>query len=172
MKFTGLVVAGAFALSCGQVLSAARCSPLALEQCRDTNALIWSPEFKTELRHFFGLRRANFLYGGNPLLSDQAIAVLGGPPDEPQHIGELWRFTACRAHSCDEKGAAVLRPDGELVAVAILHMSCGETAPELECGFVRTLSIYIHQSDQSPNVIENLAGWVKGKANRIEIINR
>jgi len=163
MRFAILVVSGAIALSCSATSAVGGCSPEALAKCRDTNQLIWNKTFEDSLRRFFGHRRADYLYEGNPLVSDQAIAVLGGPPDAPQRIGDLWRFTACRAHSCPEKGAAVLKPDGELVAVAILHSPCRELGRRMDCSSHWTLSIFIHPSSRSTMVIENLSEWGKAE---------
>lgn len=163
MRFAILVVAGALALSCTATSAAGDCSPETLAQCRDTNQLIWSRTFEASLRHFFGQRRANYLYEGNPLVSDQANAVLGGPPDAPQRMGDLWRFTACRAHSCPEKWPAVLKPDGELVAVAILHSACSEPDRRMDCSSHWTLSIFIHPSSRSTMVIVNLSGWARAE---------
>jgi hypothetical protein len=101
-----------------------RCGPAHLEECRNTNVLIWNPAFEAEIRKFLGNRRADYLYAGRPLVSKQMIDVLGGPPDGPRRIGDLWLFTACRAHSCQEKGAAVLEPKGGIIALAILHSAC------------------------------------------------
>src|SRR5215469_12376173 len=90
-----LVGVGALALSNGATATAGGCSLGKLDQCRDTNQLIWNRAFEASLRRFLGHRRANYLHNGNPLISDQAIDVLGGPPDAPERIGDLWRFTAC-----------------------------------------------------------------------------
>lgn len=158
-------VAGALALSCVAASAAGGCSLRTLDQCDNTNQLIWNRVFEASLRHFFGHRRANYLYNGDPLVSNQAIAVLGGPPDTPERIGDLWRFTACRAHSCPEKGAAVLEPDGRLIAVAILHSPCAEPNRPTDCSSHLTLSIFIRPSNQSASVIANLSSWGRAMVN-------
>jgi hypothetical protein len=161
MRFAIFVVAGALLLPCTVISATGGCSPETLDQCRDANRLIWSKTFAGRLRHFLGRRRANYLSEGKHLVSDQVIAVLGGVPDAPQRIGDLWRFTACRAHSCSEKGAAVLKPDGEFVAVAILHSPCGEPDRRIDCASHWTLSIFCHPSDTSSAVIGNLSEWAR-----------
>ena len=158
MKFAVHLVIGALMLSFVPACAAGRCSLEMLSGCTNTNELIWNKAFETSLRKFFGNRRADYLYyEGHPLVADQAIEVLGGPPDVPQRIGDLWRFTACRAHSCPEKGAAVLTSDAKLIAVAILHSLCGEPYHNDDCSSHWILSVFIHPTRQSAIVIDNLS---------------
>ena len=59
-------------------------------------------------------------------------------------IGKRFAFTACRAHSCDEKGATVLEPDaGRLVALAHLHSACGKPHSSADCYAHETLTIFV-----------------------------
>jgi hypothetical protein len=161
MLFAVLVIAGALVLPSAPTSAAGDCSPKSLAKCRDTNQLVWSASFEDSLRRFFGHRRADYLHKGKPLVSDQTISVLGGPPDAPQRIGDLWRFTACRSHSCSERGAAVLKPGGELIAVAIMHSRCAEPGHTLDCSSHWTLSIFTRPSSHSKMVVENLSKWGK-----------
>lgn len=143
--------------------AAARCSLSHLEFCTDTNELVWSQAFESAVRRFLGDRRANYLYGRGRV-SDQAIDVLGGPPDRPTKIGRFWRFTACRAHSCSEKGAAVIAPNGEIEALAILHSDCAEVTRPTDCFAHDTLTIFTRSLGPSPSIVENLSIWAKTKA--------
>lgn len=104
--------------------AAPECAPAHLEACTNTNELIISDAFLAALRRFAGRGRAGWLYP-NGKVADQLIDVLHGPPDDAVKLADgLIRFAACRAHSCPEKGAAFLSPDGTIRGVAILHFAC------------------------------------------------
>lgn len=133
------------------------CSLTRLEACRDTNELVWDPAFERAVETFLGRDKVRYLYEGR--LSDQQLAVLGGPPDEPTRIGDLYRFTACRAHSCPEKGVAVLRPDGGIVALGILHSDCAELRHANGCYARNTLTVFVPRPDPSREVLDNLKTW-------------
>ncbi len=139
--------------------SAAKCAPTRLAACRDTNQLVMAPAFTAAVRRFIGTRRAAYLYA-NGDVADQQIEVLHGPPDEPTRIGELYRFTACRAHSCPEKGAAVLDPAGTIVALAILYSPCA-TADARDCNRREDLVVFMRERDrlQRVEVVANLRAW-------------
>lgn len=100
------------------------------------------------------------------------MEVLGGPPDDPQRIGARYRFTACRHHSCDEKGAAVLEPDGRVVATAILHTRCLEPKPPGGCSDHAVLTLFVRNPAREAPVIENLTAWAKGEMLRYETLER
>ncbi len=138
---------------------AAKCAPARLAACRDTNQLVMAPAFTAAVRRFIGTRRAAYLYA-NGDVADQQIEVLHGPPDEPTRIGELYRFTACRAHSCPEKGAAVLDPAGTIVALAILYSPCA-TADTRDCNRREDLVVFMRERDrlQRVEVVANLRAW-------------
>ena len=124
--------------------------------CRDTNALVWSKGFDRAIHAFVGDRQADFLYKGHSV-AEQAIDVLGGAPDDAARIGPYWRFTACRAHSCGEKGAVVLLPDGKIVAIGILYSRCESSQPGPACYAHDTLTLFVR--DAGPDVIRNLKSW-------------
>ena len=108
-------------------LDRAGCSIDNLADCENTNRLIWDPAFREARHAFIGDRPAGWLYKDGTML-DQVSAVLGGPPDEPVNFSDgLVRFSACRGHSCDEKGAVVLTTEGEIVAVGVLHYDISRT---------------------------------------------
>lgn len=105
------------------LLLAAACSLSSPATCDNTKQLVWSDGFEAAVAAFVGPRRAAYLYADAPVAA-QMIQVLGGPPDRPARPGRYYRFTACRAHSCDEKGAAVLTSKGDIAPLAVLHMAC------------------------------------------------
>jgi hypothetical protein len=136
---------------------AATCAPTRLAACRDTNQLITAPAFTAAVRRFIGKRKASYLYA-NGDVTDQQIEVLHGPPDEPTRIGALYRFTACRAHSCPKKGAAVLDPAGKIVALAILYSPCA-TADTRDCNRREDLVVFMRERLQRVEVVANLRAW-------------
>jgi len=128
--------------------------------CADTNVLARAPGFLPMLRRFFrGVPPASLLFRGGTL-ADQAAEVLGGPPDDRSRIGPFHRFTACRAHSCPEKGALVLTEAGEPVAVAILHSPCPAAAPPPRCSAINLLRIYTRPG-ATPAVVADLKRWAR-----------
>lgn len=94
------------------------------------------------------------------LVADQMTGVLARPPDPPTKIGDRRRFAACPAHSCDEKGAAVLERDGRLVGLAILHSACADAHRSNDCFAHETLTVFV-RSPADPGVIENLSSWAR-----------
>ncbi|KQS49330.1 MULTISPECIES: hypothetical protein [unclassified Sphingomonas] len=138
---------------------AGTCAPPRLAACRDTNELVMAPAFTAAVRRFIGKRKASYLYA-NGDVADQQIEVLHGPPDEPTRIGELYRFTACRAHSCPEKGATVLDPSGKIVALAILYTPCATTDAR-DCNRRDDLVVFMRERDrlQRVEVVANLRAW-------------
>jgi hypothetical protein len=142
------------------------CSVNTPAHCGDTSELVRSRGFASEIGKFLGEARADYLYPGNHPVSEQLLSVIGGPPDVPRRIGTFWLFTACRFHSCDEKGAVVLRPDGEPVAVAILHTLCGKPNRDIACASRDVLSIYWRPPlPQWETISDALSAWGKSAAN-------
>ena len=136
--------------------SAPACAIMMPAACRDTNRLAWASGFEPALRRFLGRRTAAML-GRRQLVSRQAAEVLGGPPDAPQRIGDRYRFTACRAHGCTEKGALVLTPAGTVVAVGILHATCGLPDHGPRCFDDHILSLYLRGRQSA--VMADLQKW-------------
>src|SRR3954451_21130346 len=94
-----------------------QCSIKHPEHCRNTNQLVWSAGFDRALRAFSGRARTEHLYNGSPI-DREMIEVLGGPPNKPVRWNGRFLFSACRAHSCGEKGAVLLTPAGQIEALA------------------------------------------------------
>ena len=155
----------AVAISTASMPSKAECSPSSLAACRNTNQLIWNAQFQPAIWRFLGFRRAAFL-GRRTFVADQIIEVLGGPPDPPQKIGALYRFTACRAHSCDEKGVAVLDADGRIDALGILHTACAHRHPANDCFAHVTLNLFMRRPNAQQDVIASLSHWAKSEIAR------
>ena len=138
---------------------AGKCAPARLAACRNTNQLVMAPAFTAAVRRFIGKRKASYLYANGDVATQQ-VEVLHGPPDAPTRIGTLYRFTACRAHSCPEKGAAVLDPAGGIVALAILYSPCATVDPR-DCNRRDDLVVFMRERDrlQRVDVVANLRAW-------------
>jgi len=159
-------IAGVAAVSLASAAHAAtppaHCSLGQLAACANTNQLVWDPAFKAALKVFFGKSRGSYL-AEDMLLLDQAIDVLGGPPDAPKRLANgAWLFTACRAHDCPEKGGVVLSPTGKVLAMAMLTHHCHK-APfgQSPCERGETLDVFIDHlagSANDPNVAA-LTAW-------------
>ncbi|WP_375271365.1 hypothetical protein [Sphingomonas sp.] len=141
------------------------CAPARLDACDTTNSLIWSRAFTRDLHAFLGDGTASYLNRNRPVF-DQAQEVLGGPPDDPVRLADRsWMFTACRAHSCAEKGAVVLTPAGRIVAVGILHFGCGaSTNPRRSCTGIPRLALYLRGAAPSSTAIARteIETWARG----------
>lgn len=131
------------------------------EACGDTSQLFGDKAFVARIKAFVGRGEADYLYPAS--LAEQQLAVLGGPPDAPERIGGLYRFTACRQHSCAEKGAVVLDPTGRLVATAILHSACAVTRPTEDCSTHYVLSVFVSDPSASKPVVDDLGAWAGTK---------
>ncbi len=91
---------------------------------KNTNQLVWSKSFQASLKAFHGSGRDSFYYP-NGSIYQQVIAGLGGPPNDIIQIGNgLVLASACRAHSCQEKAAVVIRCPNKIESVGIIHFSC------------------------------------------------
>jgi hypothetical protein len=135
------------------------CALTRLSECQNTNQLVWDRAFHGAVRRFVGRRRANFIFRG--WAADQLIDVLGGPPDPPHRIGALYRFTACWAQECEDKGAAVLEPDGQIVALGILHSDCIAAGASSDCFAHDTLTVFVRNRAGQEAVDDDLTTWAK-----------
>ncbi len=128
------------------------CAPDNLAACKTMNDLVRSGTFRKSLRDFVGPGRASWLYANGEII-DQVFAVLGGPPGNPVHFApDLIRFSACRAHSCDEKGSVILTSKGQIKALGILHFACSR-----RCSHDYTLTILVRDSDET--IMRELIKW-------------
>lgn len=105
--------------------AAAVCALATPQACSNTNQLIHDEAVESELRRLTLGRSAAFLYGREAPVLEQLLEVLGGPPEKPVKVGPYRLFAACRAHSCDEKGALLVGEGGEIAGAAILYTGCG-----------------------------------------------
>ncbi len=159
MAMLGVLLGGLFNLAA--VEQATPCSIDHPEACRHANHLAGEPWFHQTVQHFLGKRRESYLYKSD-LVSEQLLAVIGGPSEDVERIGSYYRFTGCRYHSCTEKGAVVLG-EGKLIALGILHSSCALQPRSEYCFAEMTLTLYVREPDQQQTVVANLSAWAKLK---------
>jgi hypothetical protein len=94
------------------------------------------------------------------LVWKQAREALGGPPDAPLRLkdGSLL-FTACRAHSCPEKGAMVIMPSGQIRIAVLLHYACTRDG----CADNPRLALFYRDPDQADGMAARaIIGWARG----------
>ena len=80
-----------------------------------TNRLVWKDSFKDFIRHFSNNEKLRLL-GNDWLLQSDLISVLGGPPNDVGYYDGYYIGSACRAHSCPEKGIFAIR-ESDLAAI-------------------------------------------------------
>jgi hypothetical protein len=129
--------------------------------CSSTNALMWSAKTDGAIKRFLGKEPGNFLYPTPKSFAfNDAFEVLSGPPERPKRIGkDSWLLTACRAHSCTEKGGMVI-VRGKIVAIGILHFNCGKGSG---CDDDYTLSLFLSTSPSSEVATSSLKNWARSQ---------
>ena len=141
-----------------QVSVAADCGLTTPYACANTNQFVSRPGFFRSLVRFVGPGTSNYVYrnAGN---ANQVMGVLGGPRDDRKDIeAGRFLFTACRPHSCDEKGALIVDGRGKIEAASVLHTDC-VTNHMPGCPFRQTLTIFVHQPLSMSNMAA-LKNWV------------
>ena len=154
---------------------ASGCRLAALAECSHTNQLVYQDDFQAAVARFLGNRRRAYVdhpdgpdgsQANAPPVSGQMIEVLGGPPEDRQRLGPYLFFSACRGHSCPEKGFAVLTPAGGIVALGIFHGWNEAEAgnPRTCCGPDPDLTIYHQPTADWARIAPALRSWAEGKA--------
>jgi hypothetical protein len=137
------------------------CALSRLDACADTSRLFHDQTFARKIKAFVGKGDADYLYHG--ALAAQQLEVLGGPPSTPEKIGGLYLFTACRQHSCAEKGAVVMDPSGDIVATAILHSACAASRKMEDCQIHNTLAVFVKNTATSKPIVDDLSAWARSQ---------
>ena len=107
-----------------------------------TNQLVWDKEFRTAVASFAGSLRASFFWK-NDLLWKQTLEGLGGPPEDIVKASPtLYLASACRAHSCMEKSAAVFEAPNRIVALGLIEYGCFR---DKSCSDRPTLQVFVRQ---------------------------
>ena len=130
--------------------------------CANTNMnqLVWEPGFEKAVDEFFGAERGDFFWTDGPV-SEQAIAGLGGPPNDLERLGGgLVMGSACRAHSCDERAAVIVKCPSTIVAVGVKHFPCAFENAEGRCDLIPTFTIF--SAPGAPELArERLEKWAR-----------
>ena len=108
-----------------------------------------------ESKKIFGNMRENLHIPAANL--GNSIGELMAVHDDPVELaGGATLISGCRPHSCDEKAAAVIGPDGrQLQAVALRHFRCRSQLPErvppvVQCDKMATLLVYLIRAGGEP----------------------
>ena len=90
---------------------------------KSTNDLVWNSQYQKAVQKFFGNQKNSYLGTRKAWkISDSMRSVLGGPPDTVIQLDNGYIVaSACRAHSCDEKGMLIYDPATNSIAFAMLH---------------------------------------------------
>jgi len=93
---------------------------------RNMNLLVGLPHFNELVRRRFGCLRSNA--SGNAdkgwTLANDVFVMLGGPPDDFRLVDDRYVVgSACRHHSCDEKGIIIADLREREIAFGFLHYS-------------------------------------------------
>jgi hypothetical protein len=128
-----------------------------------------------------GERRGGYVIPQDPVRW-QVGEAMSGPP------GDRWLFedgarllTACRLHSCDEKGAIVLSPANKVLAVGLVNFHCrfvGGAAEmrkpvrqrDVDCDDAATLTMFLRPSGAYREAIEQWADGQVGHALPREVV--
>lgn len=90
----------------------------------DTNHLVLDKQFRIATERFFHKHEDAYLTARKQLTSKTMIEALHGPPDKIRVIHDRYLIaSACRAHSCPEKGLVVMDTKTGDMAYAIVHYS-------------------------------------------------
>lgn len=123
---------------------------------KNTNQLIWDQKFRDHITHFFGEKQGYYFWNG--LLSEQIIAGLGGPPENIVEIdNNTYLATACRAHSCPEKVAYLVR--GDLALFGTIGFMCPTQSGTVEYNENGCLNIFYHDLIAKKELEQFLTDW-------------
>ncbi|HVY88796.1 MAG TPA: hypothetical protein VG942_08005 [Hyphomonadaceae bacterium] len=109
-------------------LAQSACTPLDPAACQPSNPALANIDIGRNILAFLGKEPgllASYPTAKPPVdqwkARDDVFEILAGPADAPVMLDKgLMMLTACRAHSCGEKAAMVLKPNGDVAAIALL----------------------------------------------------
>lgn len=130
----------------------------------------------------FGQESGDYTDGG--LISDQIGEVLGGAPDPEIRLpnGTLF-YSACRAHSCNEKAAEVVDlAHRRVLALGLRHHHCRLRSKDRDappggkfiCDKDATLTIFTFQhGSELSDAVERIKTWGNSTSIvKVEVINK
>ena len=126
------------------------------------------------LADFFGGLRGHYIIAYPPLVKDEVLEGIVGPPIVPVDLpGGLQLVSGCRAHSCeDEKAAFVVAPGYKVLAAGMINSHCywikpphktrkGSLNGPSECGDQTVLTVFLRRSSQSDMLNGILEEWAR-----------
>lgn len=172
---TTIFVGGAALAQPDRDLGYRNCNLHNLSACQDSNQLFFGPPdgLHYARKNEFANAISHFLSGAPPLyldrhafrVSDAAEDSLVGPGDHHDHLSSGdWFFDGFTPHDAPDKGAVLFKPDGEIVAIAILDVSTDDPTPKINLGQY-VLRIYSHDTDPPIDLLELLHQWGKSAVN-------
>jgi hypothetical protein len=148
------------------------CTPLNPAACQPANKALADIDIGRNILAFLGKEPgllASYPNAKAPMNTwkarEDAFEILGGPADAPVTLDKgLMMLTACRAHSCGEKGAMVLKPNGDVAAIALLAIRYTNPAlTEAEQVYQPSkLLIFVAKADSKTGpVVPAITAWAK-----------
>jgi len=156
-----LMLAIATGLPAAKPSHAQKCALSQPVACDTVNPLVWQPEFKRTIRRMLAAQTGVFV-ADEPVWQQQ-LDVLGGPPDDRETVDGYYLFAACRSHSCPEKGAAVIAPDGTIAATAILYSPCAGPNATAQCTSLHNIVIFMTDLRHANETVTALKSWANRK---------
>lgn len=124
---------------------------------KNANQLSLDKEFTTELTRFFADAKGDYILPG-ATIAKQALEGLSGPGDDLKKLpGGETLASACRAHSCDEKTAVLLKGK-EILAAALISFHC--TGKPAKCQDNPVLTIF---QKKGPDRAAPFLAWAEAK---------
>ncbi|HGJ5067314.1 TPA: hypothetical protein ACJGSF_005552 [Salmonella enterica subsp. enterica serovar Muenchen] len=112
--------------------------------------------FEKHINHFFGGLQGFYFWNGS--VAKQVIAGLSGPPNDIVQIDKnVHMATACRAHSCTEKGAYIT--DGRHELFALIGYMCPAENGKVEYKYDGCLSIFYNNRHAEKELSPWLIRW-------------
>jgi len=125
-----------------------------------SDAHVSLPAVFASLRHQFGSARGDYLYPRG-IVGEQIGAALGIPAPTLQLPDGNALVSGCRPHSCDEKAAIIVAPDGTVFAAGLINFHCGARV----CDAKPRLTIFVTRARAQPVLSQELQDWAARAAN-------
>jgi hypothetical protein len=147
-------------LALGSAKAAEHCTLAHPLTCSNTNELVWNKSFQKEVRAFLFAQHGDYAVRGETV-SNQALDVLGGPPDSRKTLDDLVLFGACMFRNCGEKGAALLDLNGRVEAIGMLDACNSTHKPLPNCFLHMTLTTFVREDDHRKAAIAAMSDWAR-----------
>lgn len=147
---TGIVrTSVAIAIACASMVTSAQ-PAMGRTKARTARITQIAPTYpRGASARFFGTQKRTIYY--DDTLTDQfELAMSGGVDDAVRLPNGYTTITTCRPHNCPDKAAAILAPNGALVAAGMIGSQCHKRPnDEAQCDNEPSAFVYIRRSEQS-----------------------